>query len=180
MRLQVGEKAPEFTARTIDGEEVKLEDFPDRRIWLSFLRYAACPLCSFRIHELMGTWSTSFADHGVVLLTVWQSPPEKLEEIRTRYSPPFTLISDPELELFELYRVETSITGVFGKEVTEGIKGARELGLKLMRAWDGPPTRIPADFLIDQDGIIREAFYGRNVAHHIPFDQVESFLAATA
>lgn len=179
MRLNPGERAPDFAAKDIDGNEVRLEDYAGRRVWLSFFRYAACPLCSFRIHELLAKWEDRFAQHDFALLTVWQSVPDKLEEVRDRYHPPFTLVSDPDMELFRLYRVEAKLSGVFGKEVLRGVRGARSIGVSIVRKWEGPATRIPADFLIDAQGTITTAFYGNNVAHQIPFEDVLEFLEKT-
>ncbi len=178
VRLQSGEIAPDFTAKTIDGEEVSLRDYRGRKVWLTFFRYAACPLCSYRIHELLTQWDSRFAGHNFELLTVWQSPPEKLGEVRERYDPAFALITDPQLELYQKYRVEKGFLKAFGKDVFEGLAGARKLGIKIVRAWDGPATRCPADFLIDEEGTIQTAFYGENVAQMIPLDDVEDFLAA--
>jgi len=39
----------------------------------------------------------------------------------------------------------------------------------------GSLTTMPADFLIDREGIIRVAHYGRDEADHLPFDQVKEF-----
>lgn len=178
MRLQSGETAPDFSAKTIDGTELSLSEFRGRKVWLTFFRYAACPLCSYRIHELLTQWESRFASHDFELLTVWQSPPEKLGEVRERYNPSFALITDPQLELYQQYRVEKGFLKTFGKDVFESVAGARKLGIKIVRAWDGPATRRPADFLIDEQGIIQTAFYGENVAQMIPLDDVEDFLAA--
>lgn len=179
MRLTPGQTAPDFVAKDIDGNDVRLADHAGRRVWLAFFRYAACPLCSFRIHELLAKWEEQFAKHDFELLTVWQSKAEKLEEVRERYDPPFTIVSDPDMELFKLYRVESKLGGVFGKEVIEGIKGARKIGLSVVRKWEGPATRIPADFLVEANGTIHTAFYGENVAQQIPFEDVLEFLDKT-
>ena len=45
------------------------------------------------------------------------------------------------------------------------------------RATDGSKTRIPGDFLIDENGIVADAFYGADIGDHIPFERVEHFLA---
>ncbi|MEM6994451.1 MAG: redoxin domain-containing protein, partial [Myxococcota bacterium] len=144
MRLEAGTPAPAFDAQTIAGQRVSLSDFAGRRVWLSFFRYAACPLCSFRIHELITQWDERFAGQGFELLTVWQSPPEKLQEIVDRYSPPFHLITDPELALYRSYSVEKGAFKVFGKEVFSGIAGARQEKSPVGGGWDGAPTRRPA------------------------------------
>ena len=158
----------------MDGQPVSLADFRGKKLWLAFFRFAACPLCSFRVHELLGKWKNEFAPHGVNLLTFWQSPRPKLEEIKERYAPEFSLIADPDMKLYELYRVET---GQFlSKDLLQGLSNARKAGIRIIRTWDGPARRCPADFLIGEDGVIHTAFYGKNVANMIPLDRVTAFL----
>ena len=38
--------------------------------------------------------------------------------------------------------------------------------------WD----RLPADFLIDEDGVVVEHFRARNWSEHIPLDRIDRFL----
>ena len=86
------------------------------------------------------------------------------------------VISDPEMELYAQYRVETSWSGMMGKDVRNGLAGALKAGIPMVKPWDGPANRVPADFLIDGDGMIRVVFYGENMAQHIPFEDVQGFL----
>jgi len=39
----------------------------------------------------------------------------------------------------------------------------------------GSMTTMPADFLIDREGIIQVAYYGKDEGDHLPFDTVKSF-----
>jgi hypothetical protein len=39
----------------------------------------------------------------------------------------------------------------------------------------GSLTTMPADFLIDEHGIIRAAHYGEDEGDHLPFDEVRAF-----
>ncbi len=156
----------------MQGRSVSLDSLRGRLVWLSFYRYAACPLCCYRIHELLSAWDSTFRGLGLVSLTVWQSPPDKLQEVIDRYRPPVQLISDPDLRLYEMYEIEKGHTRVFGKDVLEGVAGARKAGIPIVRAWDGPATRRPADFLISPGGRIDVAFYGENVGQMIPFENV--------
>lgn len=176
MRLQPGEPAPEFTATDTEGRPVDLASLRGGKVWLTFFRYAACPLCSYRIHELLAQWDQRFARYAFSLVTVWQSQPQRLEEVKQRYAPSFSLIADPQMELYHLYQVEKGIAKVLGKGVFSQLAAARKVGIDVIRGWEGPATRRPADFLIDADGIIRTAFYGENVGDMIPFEQVEAFL----
>ena len=36
---------------------------------------------------------------------------------------------------------------------------------------------MPADFLIDEQGYIVEAYYGEDAGDHIPFERIEQFLS---
>jgi len=165
-------RAPTFEATTLRGDPVQLDALRGRRVWLSFYRYASCPLCCYRVHELIAAWDATFRDLDVLCLAVWQSPREKLQDVLDRYQPPFALISDPQLHLYEAFSVEKGLWKMLGKEVATGLAGAREAGIPLVRPWDGPATRRPADFLISPQGTIDVAFYGENVGHHIPFEDV--------
>lgn len=175
-RLAPGADAPDFTAKTVEGEELKLSDYRGTPVWLAFFRYAMCPLCNFRIHQLMQVWPKQFAHRGFTMLGIFQSPARKLEGLVERHHPPFKVISDADLDIYTKYRVEKKWSGSFGKDTREAMKGASGAGIPLVRAWDGPPNRVPADFLVDEDGLIHDVFYGENIAQHIPFEQVEGFL----
>lgn len=175
-RLKVGDQAPSFDVETLDGTKVSLESLRGKPVWLAFFRYAACPLCNFRVHQLLSVWPKTFADHDFVMLGVFQSPGRKLEGLVKRHDPPFKVVSDPGLELYSKYHLEKSLAGAMGKDVRDAMRGAAKAGIPLVRPWDGPATRVPADFLIDAHGMIQTVFYGENIAQHIPFEDVSSFL----
>lgn len=178
-RLQVGQQAPDFTVETLDGQTITLSELRGKPVWLAFFRYAACPLCNLRIHQLTSVWGRLFAPRDFVMLAVFQSPARKLEGLLERYSPPFKVICDPELELYASYKLDRSLKGALSGEVRRALIEASKAGIPIVRPWDGPADRVPADFLIDRDGMIRRVFYGENIAQHIPFDSVSSFLEAS-
>ncbi len=45
--------APEFAVADVFGVPVRLADYRGQRLLLSFYRYASCPLCNLRVHELL-------------------------------------------------------------------------------------------------------------------------------
>jgi thioredoxin-dependent peroxiredoxin len=179
-KLQVGQQAPDFTVEALSGETITLSALQGKPVWLAFFRYAACPLCNLRIHQLTSVWTKTFGSRDFVMLAVFQSPSRKLEGLVERYSPPFKIICDPELELYAAYKLDRSLKGALGGEVRGKLADAHKAGIPLIRPWDGPASRVPADFLIDRHGMIRYAFYGENIGQHIPFESVSSFLEAAA
>ena len=42
---------------------------------------------------------------------------------------------------------------------------------------DGPKAMVPADFLVDPEGVVWKAYYGTAVSDHIPFEDVSAFAA---
>jgi peroxiredoxin len=177
MRVVAGEPAKDFTAVALDGKEVSLAGLRGQPVWLAFFRFAACPFCNYRIHELLAQWPRRFAQHRFTMLGVFQSPADSVRSAVERQRPPFIPIPDPEMHLYALYGLETRLGGVLTLQVPRLMLAARAAGIPLSGRREGPVTRIPADFLIDAEGQVRVAYYGRNVADHVPFEDVERFLA---
>ena len=174
--MQPGDAAPLFDATSVTGESVRLADCLEQPVWLAFFRFASCPLCNFRVHQLMAGWSRRFAHRRFRMIGVFQSPREKLDAYVMRHRPGFAVVADPAMGLYQLYGVEASLQKAFAGEVFKSLVGAVRVGLPIVRSHDGPAFRIPADFLIEPGGTIHTAFYGRNMADHIPFETVESWL----
>jgi peroxiredoxin len=176
MRISVGELAPDFTISALDGSQVTLSGLRGQPVWLAFFRYAACPLCGYRIHELLAQWGRRFAQHRFTMLGVFQSPAEKCREAIGSKQLPFSILPDPEMNLYVLYHLESGVKGMLSMDVPRTLMAARKEGIPIFSAFQGPATRIPADFLIDAEGVVRAAFYGRNMSEHIPFEVMENAL----
>lgn len=172
-RLNKGEKAPDFLVSDIDGTEHKLNNFEGKYLLLSFYRYASCPFCNLRISQLMKRVD-EFEKEGLELLAVFQSPEEKIKQYVMKQKPPFPIVADPERKLYSLYRLETSWLGLMKTmvfKVTDMMK-AFSKGF-LPGTIEGEMNRLPADFLINKDGIIVESYYGKDIGDHMAFETIE-------
>ncbi len=107
MRLKEGEKAINFTVTDLSGKTISLEDFKDKKILLSFYRYASCPLCNLRISQLIQQYN-DLKKKGLVIIAFFQSPKESMLQYVGKQNVPFLLIPDPEREIYKLYRIEKS------------------------------------------------------------------------
>lgn len=177
-RIEIGEKAPGFDAVTLGGKSISLSDLRGRKVWLAFFRYAGCPLCNLRISEIMQRYE-GYRRQGLNILAVFQSPLVKMKKYVGKQSPPFPLLSDPEENLYALYGLEKRLSGMITPSVSLKLAKATVKGF-LPGMPDGAKSRIPGDFLIDKQGIVMDAFYGRDIADHIPFDRTEKFIATTS
>ena len=55
--------------------------------------------------------------------------------------------------------------------VSQGLE-AQSKGLMNIHP-EGPPNRLPADFLIGADGTVEVVYYANNISDHIPFDAID-------
>lgn len=173
----VGDRAPVFSATTWLGEEIELESYRGRRLWLAFFRFASCPLANLRIHEISKRHDLS-ADK-LQIVAVFPSSRERIAAHVGKQDPPFPLVSDPREELYMLYGLRASVAGLVGRDVGLRTVQAAALGF-LPGPTDGTITRLPGDFLIDQGGVVRHVYSGEDVADHIPFERVLEFIGEAA
>ncbi len=174
MRLTIPCQALNFRTRDIYGKRFQLSDYVGKRVMLSFFRDAACPFCNYRIYELTQKHK-EWQEAGMEVVVVFSDTEDKVLEYVANRPRPFTMICDPDLELYTKYGVEKSSAALFkalfldlGEIIRGFMKGAKPTNNPHM-------TIVPADFLIDVDGRVRDLWYGKTTADHIPFDRLMEF-----
>lgn len=176
MRLTENMQAPDFSTTTLDGTEIALSEFRGQRLMLSFYRYASCPLCNMRVSQL----TQLMQKHNIraPFLGVFQSPPETMKKHVGKQKTPIQLLPDPERKLYRLYGVETSLWGLvkgalkFWMFVKAALRGF------LIKRKDNEFSRIPADFLINEDGTIHTTYYGNDIGDHLDIEIVKDFFTS--
>jgi peroxiredoxin len=93
-----------------------------------------------------------------------------------KQNPPFDLVSDPGQVHYKVYGVSSSIAKGMNLDTVTITAKALRMGLGTIGVWDGPAFRVPADFLIDREGVIKVVFHGRKITESIPFEIVDAFL----
>lgn len=183
MRLKAGAEAPEFAVNDISGMELSLARYRGKKLMLSFFRNAACVLCNVQIHKLIAKYPW-FKKQGLELIAVFESPAENIRSFVGRQSPSFPIVADPEGDLYKTYGVENSEALVGAALQNSGagylkdlIETAASIGYTLTQEPGSNFFRMPADFLIDEHGIIRAAHYTEVLGKHIPEGEIELFLA---
>ena len=174
MRLNAPSRAPLLQFVDIYGRRVDIGG-SGRRTLLCFFRDAACPFCNFRIYELTNH-HPALSSLGLDIVAVFTSTPEAVQRFVARKPRPFSVIADPTSHAHETYGIERSLwrklKGILTRVPTL-IKGLRIVGLAGLNT----TNLMPADFLIDEEGNIVEAYYGGDAGDRIPLDRVELFLA---
>ncbi|RKN79201.1 redoxin [Paenibacillus ginsengarvi] len=178
LHLQPGIPAPAFTAADIHGHPVTLESYRGRKVLLSFFRFSACALCNLRVRHYIGRYP-EWQQQGLDIIAVFESPLANMRSYVGAQNAPFPLIADPKASLYELYGTETSEEKVKATLADAGTKAAiaeaAAAGFELTPEEGSNFHRIPAEFLIDENGILQVVHYGRLVTDHLELAAIDRF-----
>jgi len=173
MRLQENQTAPLFKVQDIKGETFDLAAPRDKPLVLAFFRYASCPLCNLRVHELIENYD--YLKEKVEILLIFQSPKEKIVQYVGKQNIPYRVFPDPQRVLYRLYGVESSWLG-FVKAWSVKIIRVFKAVIKeryLPGTVEGEIHRIPADFILDTNNMILKAYYGSDIGDHLPLEELK-------
>lgn len=173
-KLEANHRAPDIKLAAINGSEFQLQSMRGKPFMLSFFRFAACPFCNLRVHELVQKIDELGENFGIV--AIFDSPLDNLQKHASGHSAPFPILADPDNQSYRAYGIEHSLGGVFKGMLTRMPTLIRGMAKGyLPTTIQGSMTTMPADFLIDEEGIIQFAYYGRDEGDHLPFAQVKAF-----
>lgn len=134
MRLNVGDKAPDFELVDQTGKKVKLSSFRKRRLMLYFYPKADTPGCTTQACGLRDVLA-EIAD--TVVLGISPDRPERLAAFDSKYSLGFRLLSDADHQVAEAY----------GVWVEKSMYGRKYMGIER------------SAFLVDREGSLAEVWY---------------------
>jgi peroxiredoxin len=177
MKIEPPQSAPTFMIEDVNGNSVNLSDYKGKKVMLTFYRNVGCPVCNLRFHQLQEQ-AALFESKGLVLLAVYESTAENMKQYLAGESPYATMIPNPDQSLYKLYEVERS-GGKMMKGMFHGAMGKMKKGKKLFKTQikqDGNTNRIGADFLIDENGNVVRAYYGKFIGDHLPIESIKQFL----
>lgn len=172
-----GKFAPEFQVKDIDGNSHNIGKYKGKKILLSFYRNAGCPVCNYRFHELEDSVHF-FKENNIILLSIYESSIENLKLLKDTNQFYQKLVADPEGILYAQYAVEENrgklTKGFLHGAQQKSAKGKKKFTTKIKQ--DGRPNRIAADFLIDENGNILIAYYGKYLGDRMPIALIKNKL----
>jgi len=130
-----GEEAPDFTLQADDEREVSLSDYRGKRIVLYFYPKDGTPGCTREATEFRDLMK-EFEKEDIVILGVSKDSVKSHQKFKQKHDLPFTLLSDPEGKVLDLY-------GVWKKKSLYG------------RTFMGTERTT---FLIDEKGVITKIY----------------------
>lgn len=180
MKIFEGQIAIDFNVSDAFGKPIKLSSYNGNKVLLSFFRNVHCPFCNLRVHEL-SKLREQLEDKGLKMIFFFESTPESIQNsVFHQEMSAIPLIGDPEKKIYSQYGIEASALKMMSTFFTSGVMKGMKEGSK----YDVPKekeshvtqTLIPADFLIDENMIVRKVHYGANVKDHLPTEEIKQFV----
>lgn len=176
MQVKPGHTVKVDELRTIKGATVALPD-PERVLHLQFRRFAGCPICNVHLQSVIKRHDEITAA-GIREVVMFHSTPEELATYVDDM--PFDIVADPDRTLYRRFGVETAVRSVADpRSMVPVIKGMmdRSLAGKLrlnagMHRATGGHLGLPADILIDTDGTVVDAKYGKHAGDQWSVDEL--------
>ena len=102
--LNIGDKAPEFTLKDKNGNDVSLSDFLGKKVVLYFYPKDNTPGCTRQACAFAGLYG-EFQAKGVEVIGISKDSVASHVKFAEKHGLPFVLLSDPELKAIEPYGV---------------------------------------------------------------------------
>lgn len=141
--VDVGEKAPRFTLLSDDGQHSSLADYLGKKVVLYFYPKDMTPGCTQEAKEFRDL-AEQYRKENVLILGVSKDSVQSHQKFKEKNNLPFTLLSDVEGKVLELY-------GVWKKK---SLYGKTFMGIER------------TTFLIDEEGIVRKVYRKVNPKGH--------------
>ena len=132
--LEVGMKAPDFTLLNEEGNEVSLSQYLGKKVILYFYPKDNTPGCTAQACGFASNYP-QIVEKGATVIGISKDSVASHKKFKEKYNLPFTILSDKELEVINLYDVYKEKM-MYGKKV---------MGV------------VRTTYLINEEGIIVEA-----------------------
>lgn len=175
VQLIPGDSLPAFSLPALDGSTWSSRDLQGRRALVVFFRFASCPFCNLRLHQLIqrqAEWPQDFT-----VIAVFDSSAAELRPYAERHHAPFPVLADHRAEVHRRFGVRYSWLGVI-----RGMLARLPTALYSMLVKGYWPTSVsgalhtmPMNFLVDEQGTIVTAYYGKDEGDHLPLAAIEAF-----
>jgi thioredoxin-dependent peroxiredoxin len=176
-KLEANQSMPVFSTTDVRGNVISDVSLKGKKTIVVFERFVGCPVCNAHVHKLMLEYANLKAK-GVELVVVYESSKENLMKFATTEEIPFTLVADPNGELYNTFGVTKSMGKVIKGIMFKGGMSLAKEGEKNYKGKyekDGSMSRMTAEFLVGADGIITKAHYAKYLSDHISMDEIKNF-----
>jgi peroxiredoxin len=177
--VELNVAAPAFSLIDIFDRAIDLKSYKGKKVFIGFFRHAGCPFCNLRVHHLMKI-REKLLERNMEMIFFFESKKElMMQSIFHKEVSPVPLIADPEKKWYNIYGIENSLLKTSMSHLTLFIQTAitarkKKLPIYAMASGESFST-IPAEFLLDENLIIRKIHYAKNLNDRISIDTILDF-----
>jgi peroxiredoxin len=177
--LDLNVTAPLFDVIDVFDRPINLKSYQGKRVFIGFFRHAGCPFCNMRAHFLQKKQEELKSKNLEMIFFFESSKKVLLFNTFHKEISPIPLISDPEKKWYTAYGIENSaLKSAFG-HLTGFIQTAIKAKMKSLplfpMAEKESINTIPAEFLIDEKGVIRKIHYAKGLNDRMSFEVIYDF-----
>ena len=119
MKIKKGDKLDNISLPTANGNIFNTADLKDKKILLTFYRFASCPMCNVRLNTFVKRYHEFNNDFAKV--AIFHSSVSNLAQFTNRHGAPFTILADENYSYFAKYDVQRSFLIFLLSQITRGL-----------------------------------------------------------
>jgi peroxiredoxin len=177
--LELNVSAPKFRLKDIFDREIILEDYKGKKVFIGFFRHAGCPFCNIRVHTLLKVHEELKSNNLEMIFFFESTKQVMLHSSFHREVSPIPIISDSSKVWYHAYGLEESTLKAGIGHVTSFVQTAvkaKQLGVPMHLMASGESfSTMPAEFLLDENLIIRKLHYSRKLTDRLSVKDIQEF-----
>ncbi len=179
--IELNVTAPDFKLIDIFDRPIHLKNYKGKRVFIGFFRHAGCPFCNLRVHSLMNIREKLLSNNMEMIFFFESKKDLLLKSIFHKEVSPVPLIADPSKTYYSIYGIENSLLKSSFSHLTTFIQTAIKAKTKNLPIYpmDGNESfsTMPAEFLLDENLIIRKIHYAQTLNDRLPLESILDFSA---
>lgn len=172
--------APRFAVKDIYDRLIDLDHFRGKKVFIGFFRHAGCPFCNLRVHALTKIHQ-EMKSKGLEMIFFFESKGNVI--LRSSFHQgvsPIPIIADPEKKWYAQYGLEPSFTKASLSHLSSFVQTAwraYQQNVPLQLPLEGESfSTMPAEFLIDENLIVRKVHYAQRLNDRMDLTEVQKFI----
>ena len=167
MKMKAGDLFPTKTFRAVSGKELNVPN-SGSLTHLQFRRFVGCPICNTHVGQMIKR-AEEIKTAGIQEVIFFHSREEEMRPLQEGL--PFDLVADAEKVYYREFGVETSLAYFMNpRTIAAAARGILRGNLTLKMT--GGPLGLPTEFLIEPNGRVRAAKYGRHAYDQWSVDEL--------
>ena len=165
--LQVGEKAPMFSAKDSKGREVSLQKLLKKgKVVLVFYRGYWCPFCNKQLAQLQDSLQL-ILQKGASVVAITPETDENIEKTVKKANASFPIVHDAQGNIMTSYKTGFTVDA----ETVKKYKG-NGIDFSMVNGENGNTLPVPSVYVIDKQGIVMFAHVDPNFRKRVTVAEI--------